>query len=411
MIVSTPFLIIYLFFAYKLTTWLLSWYLKKGSEQWKVRIQEFVTQHDGNIIDESGGDTDDDDDPNQRKVLFIVVPSSGAGKAMNIYEECLEELKNRSKKDGFTIETYVTKSVEDVKTLLERRRRANSETKDDDDDITKYYGILLLSGDSSITELIQEPLRVNDDKWIYPPLLHLPGGSTNLLTKELHSGKSYIDVLREFTKDKVKNGGLIKLSSPPDSKKVKDDDDKKNEEGILKPPPTSEPIYATHIAFHGMGRHMLNKMDQHRHSSYAVFGGFALLGIMLSTLYNPPNRTEIPYFALMIASTANFMGGNDSGFGMDLFDEELLMVHQIEYKGMWHYLQILMFKMGTGTLAKQYFENRALIPKELQVQIGSDFTFENHSFHFIVDGTTTVDFQATSVCINNLPGTLPYFVL
>lgn len=90
---------------------------------------------------------------------------------------------------------------------------------------------------SSVTELIQGPLVQNNNKWKYPPVLHLPGGSTNLLSKELHNGKFHREIVRRFSADNVKHVGLIKLSSSQDSSKH-----------------TAPPIYATLMAFHGVCR-------------------------------------------------------------------------------------------------------------------------------------------------------------
>ena len=162
----SPYAIIFAFVGYKVAALLLSSWVKRCSAKWELRLKSFVADHDGKLV---AGDRD-------KRLLFIVVPSSGAGRAMDLYDECIEELQKRD--ENFYIETYVTKSSDDIKTLLERRRN----------DISKLYGLILLGGDSSITELIQGPMAQNKDRWTYPPILHLPGGSTNLLSKELHHG-------------------------------------------------------------------------------------------------------------------------------------------------------------------------------------------------------------------------------
>ena len=148
--------ILYVIIAYKLlTTLVLPRLYKRASDKWKLRLITFTADNDGKVI--AGG--------GKYKLLFIAVPSSGAGRAMDIFDECIEELQKRE--ENFTIEVYVTKSSDDTKNLIISRS----------DDISGYYGIVLLGGDSSITELIQAPLAQNNVKWVYPPVLHLPGGS------------------------------------------------------------------------------------------------------------------------------------------------------------------------------------------------------------------------------------------
>ena len=187
--------ILYVIIAYKLlTTLVLPRLYKRASDKWKLRLITFTADNDGKVI--AGG--------GKYKLLFIAVPSSGAGRAMDIFDECIEELQKRE--ENFTIEVYVTKSSDDIKNLIMSRS----------DDISGYYGIVLLGGDSSITELIQAPLAQNNVKWEYPPVLHLPGGSTNLLSKELHGGVSHKEILRQFSADKTKRAGVIKLSADGD---------------------------------------------------------------------------------------------------------------------------------------------------------------------------------------------------
>ena len=295
---------------------------------------------------------------------------------MDIFDECIEELQKRE--ENFTIEVYVTKSADDTKNLITSIS----------DDISGYYGIVLLGGDSSITELIQAPLAQNNVKWEYPPVLHLPGGSTNLLSKELHGGVSHKEILRQFSIDKTKRAGVIKLSA--------DGDDNSS-------------IYATHIAFHGIGTHMLTEAEKHRHGLYAVFGKPALVSIILKTVFSPPNRNESPYFALLIASTKNFAGGMDSGFGMDLFDEKLVMLHATKFNGPFRYIKDMLVNMSTGELAEQY--RTSTLPDGVNIKVGEKFVFNNHDFHFILDGTTTVFQKGRSITVENVKGAVPYFVL
>merc|ERR1712232_1027172 len=98
------------------------------------------------------------------------------------------------------IDVYATKSSRDVQTLVEGRRSKV--------DVSEYCGIVVLSGDSSITELVQAPLRANKGQWKYPPLLPLPGGSTNLLSKELFRGNPMDEILSEFSIPRVRRASV-----------------------------------------------------------------------------------------------------------------------------------------------------------------------------------------------------------
>lgn len=381
----SPYTIIYFIIAYKLlTTLILPWWIQRGSAKWNLRLKTFTANHDGKVIAAGKKKKKKGKHKQQHHLLFIAVPSSGAGRAMDLYDECIQELQKRE--ENFTIEVHVTKSSDDVKNLVLSR--------DIDHVVSKYYGIIVLGGDSSITELIQAPLGRHGGRWMYPPILHLPGGSTNLLSKELHGRKSHKEILRQFSADKVRRAGVIKLSS------TDGDDDNDSRSSI---------IYATHVAFNGIGRHMLVEAEQHRHGMYSVFGTPALMSIILKTIFSPPNKDETPYFALLIASTTNFAGGMDSGFGMDLFDDKLVMLHAKQYNGPFRYIKELMINMGTGELARQYFTST--LPEGVEVKIGEKFTFQDHDFHFILDGTSTVSKKGRSVTVESVQDSIPYFVI
>ena len=154
---------------------------------------------------------------------------------------------------------------------------------------------------------------------------------------------------------------------------------------------------------------MLTEAEKHRHGLYAVFGKPALVSIILKTVFSPPNRNESPYFALLIASTKNFAGGMDSGFSMDLFGEKLVMLHATKFNGPFRYIKDMLVNMSTGELAEQY--RTSTLPDGVKIKVGEKFVFNNHDFHFILDGTTTVFQKGRSITVENVKGAVPYFVL
>ena len=103
------------------------------------------------------------------------------------------------------------------------------------------------------------------------------------------------------------------------------------------------------------------------------------------------------------------MGGEDSGFGIDLFDDQLIMIHLKQFLGPYHLIKSFMMKMFTGDLAKNYFESK--VPSGVEVKVANQFMLENHDFHFITDGTTSVGLKGNHISVESLPEAIPYFVL
>lgn len=129
-----------------LVLWFRVWNSKR---RWQRRVQTFVQQH-GNQPPTDG---------KKKDVLLIVCPASGGGNAMERYPQCVESFERANR----SVQIYVTKSATDLATLY------------DQIDLKPYKVIAILAGDSSIYELVQAPLRQNNGKWPYAPILHLPG--------------------------------------------------------------------------------------------------------------------------------------------------------------------------------------------------------------------------------------------
>ena len=90
----SPYTIIYVIIAYKLlTTLILPWWIQRGSAKWNLRLKTFTANHDGKVI--TAGEEKKGKHKQQHHLLFIAVPSSGAGRAMDLYDECIQELQKR----------------------------------------------------------------------------------------------------------------------------------------------------------------------------------------------------------------------------------------------------------------------------------------------------------------------------
>ena len=146
----------------------LGW-IRYSASRWKSQLLKFRKDHHG-YTTALGNEVDS---------LLIVCPASGDGLAMRGYDECLNALEQR----GLKVEVYVTQSTDDVIHLT----------------TTKHFEryskmIAVLSGDSSVYEMIQASVDKTNGKWPYAPILVVPGGSSNVLSCEFHGFKTTLDI-------------------------------------------------------------------------------------------------------------------------------------------------------------------------------------------------------------------------
>jgi len=96
------------------------------------------------------------------------------------------------------VDVYVTKGLEDVQCLSESK------------DLSEYTCLAILSEDSTIPEMVQTAL-LNHGKWPHAPILHLPGGSSNVIANELFPvGTSPDEIIAGYSA--VKMGAVLKAS-------------------------------------------------------------------------------------------------------------------------------------------------------------------------------------------------------
>lgn len=90
----------------------------------------------------------------EKDILLVVNPNAGAGRSRKLFPIVLNELK-RTKRQ---LEVYITKSAQDVSNLS---RTLN---------LSKYKSVIVLAGDSTLYEMIQEPMSKNGGVWPYEAL-------------------------------------------------------------------------------------------------------------------------------------------------------------------------------------------------------------------------------------------------
>jgi hypothetical protein len=114
---------------------------------------------------------------------------------MRLFPPCLNAFLRRL----VSVEVYVTKGPEDVQCLPESK------------DLSEYTCLAILSEDSTIVEMVQAAL-LNHGKWPHAPILHLPGGSSNVIANELFPVGASTDEIIIAGYSAVKMGAVLKAS-------------------------------------------------------------------------------------------------------------------------------------------------------------------------------------------------------
>jgi len=340
---------------YGLSRW---WLHRCGSmeKKWVESLKSFVRENDGKKM--GSGDP----------LLLIVCPASGRGKAMSMFPSCLQLLIEK----GFAVEVYVTKDGTDIETLSERK------------DLGAYKAIAVLAGDSSIFQLIQTPLQKTGGKWPYAPILHLPGGSGNVISGEFHNWAEHTEIIPQLSFDKVVKGTVIKISSPGTATR-----------------------YAIHNCFDGFQRVLLERINNER--SLGSFGMAGMLLLFVQTLLWRVDHSMTPFYLLVVNSDVEGMG-NTLGFGIRRTDDKLAVVQVQEYKS---FLSSFSAGIGiiSGKIARQASKNE--LPDHISVNIGKKFTFTGHDYHFVFDGHTDdgLSVQGNIVTVESVPDAVPYMYI
>lgn len=332
-----------------------------SKHRWNKAVQEFCVKH---AADE-GEDTSAPKD-----ILFVVCPVSGGGNALKLYETCVKEFK----KTGRKLEIFITKSKDDIRLLSTKK------------DLSPYKVIAVLGGDSSITEMVQEPMLQHGHKWPYAPILHLPGGTDNVICVENFGAKTSVtDIVRKGL-EKVKHASVIQLSAPGATTR-----------------------YATHICFTGVQLDVIDELEQHRGDLYPAFGNLTVIALAIKSAFTSSKDID---FALFTAVNSDVAGlGADLGFGVNRFDDQMIVVDSDKHPSATGFLKTI-GNILSGELAKQWKEKE--LPNDIKVFKTNNFALEKKGHHFMLysDGTSATCFESDDrVDLRVVPSAIPYYVL
>ena len=336
-----------------------------AKSRWASRLRTFTETH-GNIRTS--------EKVNKKDILFIISPGSGNGRAMDVYDEVLGELRAT----GRAVDMIVTKSFDDVCSLLTELIV----------DMSSYKAIAVLSGDSMLYELTHATLVKSKGKWPYAPILVLPGGSTNCISAEnFGQGASIKEIIRHGL-TKSRSASVIRLSSS-----------------------TSETVrYSLHNAFDGMQRHMIEIVEKHRGDLYPAFGLPGLMGFVLYKIFTGPVVEHPAIFTIVNSDTE---AHQNLGCGVTRFDDKMIVLRVDESQGRFDTIGVSMKFFGGG-LAKRWREEGKL-PDNVHLEVTDKYTFNakkgGTSIKMFIDGTGTIPIESDlDMTFTVIPDAIPYFV-
>jgi diacylglycerol kinase family enzyme len=338
-------------------------YVRYKETRWREKIAEFHREHHGyKTTFETSGTKND--------VLLIVNPASGAGKAMKMFEQVLRELEAKKQ----SVEVYVTESANDMITLADQK------------DLSVYTKmIVVLAGDSSVFEMIQSPLRKNNGKWAYAPILHLPGGSSNILSAEFHHRSTNLsDIIDKSTI--VRKGSVLQSTA---------------EDGTTR--------FSLQVCATGIFQRLIETLERRRHDLYAAFGPLALPLVALYVFATFPLRPMTP--PLFSCQNSDIEAeGMDLGYGVTKFTNTMSVLHVKEYKGLFDVIGHLAKNMK-GEYGKQCQEGEPF-PEGIDILVTKKYELEGGGpYRFISDGTSSMALEGRKITIEVVPDAIPYCVM
>lgn len=306
-------------------------------------------------------------------LLLVVCPASGGGKAMGLYDEIIRVVHHTRR---YNLRVYVTQGVGDVDTIAGRLP------------LHEYDGLLLAMGDSSVYEMVQASLRNSPTGcWPHPPLLHLGGGSSNVISGEVHGWAPTSEVLRSFDLSNVRAGSVLRMRTPG-----------------------NDDVFCIHGAFSGVGFAVIDTLEGLRHTSYAAFGSSAVIPHLLATMFRyGSEHGDEPYFSTLIFNTDVEADKVDMQFGASYWDTNIVRI-DIQYTGFISYLRTTV-AVFSGKIADQWREGT--LPSNVAVRVADRHVLadESHEFVFASDGTTAVPARGRTVEIECVPDALPWICL
>jgi diacylglycerol kinase family enzyme len=335
----------------------LPWWIERGKKNWQLSLETFTKEQTG-LLHEV---VDSDD-----RVLLVVNPAAGCGKAMKVFPSCLKAFHQRKA----TVKVYVTKGAEDVRSLA------------DTNDLSSYTVIAFLSGDSTIAEAIQKTFK-KYGKWPYAPILHLPGGSSNVISNELFPvGASPADIIAQFSV--VKKGSVLKAT------------DRKDDENS---------IFALQVFLGGLSCGLIKVLDSNRHGIYAVTGMLGMLPILLYNVFRMSTQYKDPA-VLNLFNSQHEADGNNFQFGNTRLDENMAVIRVDKFDSGFQGLGLFV-SMLSGQLAKDW--KAGTLKKHVDMRLATTYVHEG-PLELLADGTSEISLKADDgVTFEVLPKAVPFW--
>lgn len=287
----------------------------------------------------------------------------GGGKAMKDFLSCLNAFSRRKA----SVEVYVTKGADDVRSLPSTK------------DLSKYTCVAFLSGDSTMSECMQETLNEHG-MWPYAPILHLPGGSANVIANEFFPiGASCEEIIAQY--GTAKKGTVLKAT------------------GL-----NGESIFALQIFGAGMIQGFIAVLDGHRHGVYAVFGKLGLLPLVpyhlirMATMYKKPALFNV-------FNSEHEAEGNNFNLGLNRLDHNMSVIKVDQFASGLQGLSLFV-SMMSGQLGNNWKAGK--LQRHIDIQLTNRYTYD-HPLHLVADGTSEISLKADSVIFQTIPDAVSFW--
>lgn len=348
-------------------------FLEYSKRRWLASLQRFKEKHHGYTTPPQY--SSDNGEKTKYDVLLVVNPASGGGRGQKEFSKSVAAFENH----GRTVEVYVTSGSDDVLTLTQTKN------------LKPYKTIAFLSGDSTIMEFMQHALRENGETWPYAGILHLPGGSSNVLQADAFGPHREVEEIIETALKAgcVRKANLIKCMGDG----------------------STDTLYATVTAFCGIQKYLVETMDSAR-ASVSGFGEAGLLVVMLWAFAAYPFRTKkAPNIMTVVVSDVEGGGDVDLNFGVSRWDPRgvFIVVYQRPYQGFLPLFKFLCSWMS-GDTGGAYQKGERNWDKTVHVEVTNNWTAKGDDWYeVILDGGTKLSVKGKEIHFQAVPQCLPLY--
>jgi hypothetical protein len=356
-------------------------YFEYNKKRWLASLKNFKEKHHGYTTQSSPDDlsntlTSFQGERTKYDVLLVVNPAAGLGKGQESFSRSIAAFEKR----GRAVEVYVTSGSEDVMTLTQTKN------------LKLYKMIAFLSGDSTIMEFIQHALRENGETWPYAPILHLPGGSSNVLQGDAFGPDKEVEEVIEMAlkADCVKKANLIKCTA----------------EG------SPEARYGTVNGFSGIQKYLVDNLDSARSTISGPFSKTLLAMMMIWAIFSYPYRKKVaPNIMTVMIADVESGGKVDLNFGVSRWDPRgvFIVLYQSQYQGLRSLLKALGSFMS-GDLGGAYQKGERSWDKTLHVEVTNTWTAKGDDcYEILFDGSTELSVKGKEIHFEVVPQCLPLY--